>query len=210
MDPVFLVVVLALVTFGLLMVYSTSFIFAAERAGDGYVFIRRQIIFAFFGLLGMWGASRIDYRFWDKWAYWVFGGAVFLLVLVMIPGLGGKAGGAQRWLQLWFMRFQPGEIAKFALVAFVARQLARKRDKLKSFTAGVLAHFLVPLPALLLLLLQPDFGTTTIIAAVIYCLMFTAGVPRRYLFVTLATLGGAGAGLVLSSANRKARLMTFL
>ncbi|MCC7441390.1 MAG: putative lipid II flippase FtsW, partial [Bdellovibrionales bacterium] len=209
-DLVFLFSIIALVVFGLLMVYSTSFIFAAERTGDGYTFIRKQLAFAVAGFAGLWAASRLDYRHLERLGYWIFGGSLLLLALVLVPGLGGKAGGAQRWLELGALRFQPGEIAKFALVVFVARQLARKRERLTSFTAGVLANFVVPLPALALLLAQPDFGTVTIIAAVIFCMMFAAGVPLRYLAATLGALGAAAVVLVLGSPYRKARLMTFL
>src|SRR5207302_1586813 len=100
--------------------------------------------------------------------------AVAMLVAILIPGLGARAGGAQRWIHLGGFYFQPGEFAKFAVIFFVARQLAVKRERLDRFTAGVLSQFVVPLPILLLLLAQPDFGTTVMISAVIFCLIYLA------------------------------------
>ena len=206
-----LITVIGMVLFGLIMVYSASFIYAQERSGDGFAFIKKQVVFAVLGFAALVAVCRLDYRKWNEWGYPVLGIATFLLALVMVPGIGTKVGGAQRWLKLGpgLLGFQPGELAKFALICFVARQLSRKEGRLNSFVAGVLSQFLVPLPALILLLLQPDFGTTVIITTVIFLLMFVAGVPRKYLFGMLACLLVAGSWLVFGSAYRRARLATF-
>ncbi len=209
-DVILLLTVAAMVVFGLLMVYSASFIYAQERTGDGFALIKKQLIFAGLGSVALVGACRIPYRKWADWAYPALGIATFLLALVMIPGIGVKVGGAQRWLRFGPLNFQPGELAKFAAIIFVARQLERKGDRLNRFGAGVLSHFLLPLPALMLLLAQPDFGTTVMITAVIFTLMFIAGVPKKYLAGALAAGGAVAAWLALSSPYRMARLMTFL
>ena len=192
------------------MVYSSSFIYAQERLGDGFALIRKQILFSILGFSVLFVMMRLNYRRWEKWAYGVLGLAILLLLAVFIPGLGESAGGARRWIHLKGLRFQPGEFAKFAVIIFSASQFAKKNERVTTFTAGVLTHFLVPLPALILLLLQPDFGTTIIITSVIISLMFLAGVPVRFLGWTFGFAGLAGMALTLGTAYRRTRLMTFL
>lgn len=199
----------AFVCFGLVMVYSSSFIFAQERTGDGFSFLWRQTLVALMGFAAMIGVSRIEYRKWLAWAYPVLGIAMLLLILVMIPGIGSRVGGAQRWIRLGFLNLQPGEIAKFACVLFVSRQLYLKRDRLKKFSVGIVSPFLVPLPILALLLAQPDFGSTVIICAVVFTLMFVAGVPKRYLGSLFLLLGTLATWLALSTPYRRARVMAF-
>ncbi|HCM41414.1 MAG: cell division protein FtsW [Bdellovibrionales bacterium GWC1_52_8] len=205
-----LLVVLAMVAFGLLMVYSSSFIFAQERTGDGFAFIKKQLVFAVIGFGALGTISRIDYRRWSKWAYPMLGIAILLLALITIPGIGVKVGGARRWLRIAGFSFQPGEFAKFAVIFFVAYQLTKKRERLHKFVAGVLSNFLLPLPAFLLLLLQPDFGTTVMIILVIFMLLFLAGVPKRFLLGALGLALVAGTWLALGTEYRRHRVMTFL
>lgn len=209
-DFFLLLTVLSMVLFGLLMVYSSSFIYAQERAGDGLAFIKKQMLFAILGWGALVAACRVDYRCWSRWAYPVLGGAVLLLAAVFIPGLGNRAGGAQRWLHLGPLGFQPGEFAKFAVIFFVAQQLDRKKERLHTLAAGMFSHILLPLPALILLMAQPDFGTTVMIVTVIFMMMFLAGVPKRYLFTALAVAIAVGTFFALGTAYRRARVMTFL
>ena len=199
-----------MVLFGLVMVYSSSFIYAQERMGDGFALIRKQVIYSVLGFFILAVMMRLDYKRWERWAYWVLGSAIFLLLVIMIPGVGQKVGGARRWISLSRFRFQPGEFAKFAVIIFSARQLAKRNDQVQSFKASVLAQFILPLPALILLLLQPDFGTTIIISAVIFALMFLAGIPSRFLAWTVAFVGVSGIALTLGTSYRRNRLMTFI
>jgi cell division protein FtsW len=209
-DLVLLLTVIAMVIFGLLMVYSSSFIYAQEKTGDGFAFIKKQLAYAVLGFGALVGICRVDYRRWAKWAYPVLGVAVAMLAAVFIPGLGTRVLGAQRWIKVGPLTFQPGELAKFAVIIFVARQLDRKQDRIHTVAAGVLAPFIVPLPAFLLLLLQPDFGTTVMISIVIFALMFLAGVPKRYLASALTLAATVGTFLAVGSAYRRQRLMTFI
>lgn len=209
-DLMLLLTVIAMVVFGLIMVYSSSFIFAQERSGDGFAFIRKQLLFAAGGFAALVLMARTDYRKLSRYAYPIFGVSLLLLIAVMIPGVGARVGGAQRWLRLGGLNFQPGEFAKFAVIAFVAAQLARKRERLSRFTAGVVSNFLVPAPALVLLLLQPDFGTTVMISVVIFSLLFVAGVPRRYLAASALLAIFAGAALALGTPYRRMRLLAYL
>lgn len=209
-EPVLTPLVFGIVAFGLLMLYSSSFIFAQEKAGDGYAFVKKQMAFAGFGLAGLLIACRIDYRRYKEWALPVLGLATALLALVLIPGIGAKVGGATRWIRLGSFSFQPGEFAKFAVILFVARQLDRKQRRIHTVAAGVLSQFLVPMPVFLLLLAQPDFGTSVVIVLIIFSLIFLAGVPKRYLAVTLLAAGAVGAYLALGTPYRRERVLTFL
>ncbi len=209
-DYVLLGLVCAMVLFGLIMVYSSSFIYAQERTGDGFNFIKKQLIFALLGGCAMIAALKVPYRKWADWAYPVAGLSILLLVIVLIPGVGTKVLGAQRWLKFGPISVQPAEIAKFAMILFVAHQLEKKQDRLRRFVPGVLSNFILPLPAMALLLLQPDFGSAVMITGVIFLMMFLAGVPKRFLGGIAVVGGAAAAALVLSTPYRLARLTTFL
>jgi cell division protein FtsW len=192
------------------MVYSSSYIFAQERTGDGFLFIKKQIFFALLGGIALLVAWRMDVRKWEKWAYLIALGSLVLLIVVLFPGVGAKAGGAQRWIRLGPLNFQPGEIAKFAMIGFASAQLARKQNEIHRFVPGVISPMILALPAIALLLKQPDFGTALMIGTSIFLLQFIAGVPKRYL---LGLLGGGlagGAALILSSPYRLSRVMTFI
>lgn len=209
-DLMLLMTVAGMVIFGLLMVYSSSFIFAQEKTGDGFSFIKKQLIYALVGFGGLFGICRLDYRKWYKWAYPFLGVSIGLLIMVLIPGVGTKVLGAQRWIRVGPFGFQPGELAKFAVIVFGASQLARKSDRIHTVAAGIVSPFLVPLPAMLLLLMQPDFGTTVMIAVVLFTLMFIAGVPKRFLGGILLFGATVGSWLALSTPYRRARVMTYL
>lgn len=209
-DPTFLALVAVLVGFGLLMLYSASFIYAHERFGDGLLFVKKQLAFAVLGSMALAIGSQIDYRRWNAWSGWLLLGATVLLALVLIPGLGARVGGAQRWIRLGWINVQPAEIAKLAIVAFAAAQLFRKKERVSHFTAGVLSHAIWVTPAFVLLLLQPDFGTIVISTLVMFCMMFLAGVRLRYLLGALVLAGSAGTALVLSSPYRMQRFLGYL
>lgn len=208
-DLMLLTTVAAMVLFGLLMLYSSSFIYAEERTGDGLYFVKRQVIYGLLGFASLLGACRIDYRQWSRWAYPVLAITLALLAAVLIPGIGSRVLGAQRWIRLGPVTFQPGEFAKFGVIFFVASQLDRKQEGLHRFVPGLLAPFLPALPAMLLLLAQPDFGTTVMICLVIFGLMFLAGVPMRFLASGMTLAAGAGAWLAIGTAYRRQRVRIF-
>ncbi|MBU6375981.1 MAG: FtsW/RodA/SpoVE family cell cycle protein, partial [Bdellovibrionales bacterium] len=152
-DPVILVLTAGLVIFGLVMVYSSSFIFAQERTGSGFTFIFKQLIFAVLGAAALIFSAQVPYQKWKDWAYPILGSAALLLVLVLIPGIGAKSGGAQRWIGLGGFRFQPSEWAKFAALVFIARQLTVKQSMIHRFLPSVGSVFVLLMPLFGLLLL---------------------------------------------------------
>jgi cell division protein FtsW len=209
-DFVLLGCVLFLSCFGLLMVYSSSFIFASERTGDGYYFIKRQFIFFIFGLMALRIGIEIPIEWIKKNIIPITVFSLGLLVIVLIPGVGARVGGAQRWLRLGLFNVQPGEIAKFGMILFSSYQLSRPELNLLNPKQGLTYPLIAPAIAVLLLLLQPDFGTCVMILLSVGVLMFMGGVTKKYLF-GLSLLGFiSGLILVLSTSYRRARLMTFL
>jgi len=209
-DRFLLFTVLAMVLFGLLMVYSASFIFSEERTGDGYAFIRKQFVYACMGFAAMWVSSRIPHQKWYQWAPVAILSVIGMLMLVLIPGVGARVGGAQRWINFGFFRFQPAELAKMIGVTFVARQLVRHQKDLLDFKKGVIAPITFLIPVWVLLLLQPDFGSTALLAGTTFILMFVAGVRPLFLFGGLFSGMGAAALLIITSPYRMARVMTFI
>jgi cell division protein FtsW len=209
-DVFLLVLVLTMVFFGLLMVYSASFIFAEERTGDGFTYIRKQLIYAVLGFCALFVGSRIPHRKWYEWAPFALFTVIGLLVMVMIPGIGARSGGAQRWINLGFFRFQPAELAKLVGVMFVARQLVRHQRDLHDFRKGIIAPVALLIPVMVLLLAQPDFGSTVLLAGTTFILMFIAGVRPLYLFGGLFSGLGAAIALIVTSPYRMTRVMTFI
>jgi len=211
-DGILLVLVFVLVTVGIVMVYSASFKFAAERHGSGDYFLKRQLVFAALGILAMMGLMRFDYRVLRerKAVYGILLGILLLLVLVLIPGIGVEVNGTRRWMRLGPLNVQPAELAKFGVILFLARSLVEKRDRIRTFEFGFLPHILIPGVFALMILAQPDFGNAVIVGAIAMIMMFAAGVRWRYLTgLGLAGLAGVAA-LVAVSPYRLKRVMVFL
>ena len=210
-DGLLLAAVLALVALGAVMVYSASAVQAARRLGDEFWFLKRQLLAAGLGLGLLALALRVGHQRVASLAYPLLGAVVLLMLLVLVPGVGKTAGGAQRWIDLRILRFQPSEAAKVILVLYLARSLARKRDKVRVFSIGVLPHVLVTGALVLLCLAESDLGSGIILFLVMFAMLFAAG----------AKLGAFVAGLLVSSPlawhfliekvdYRRIRVMSFL
>lgn len=174
-DATILLLAVVLTCFGVVMVYSSSSIMAADRYHDGFYFLKRQGLFALggFGLMAL--AMRIDYHHLRKLAVPGLILCAFLLLLVLVPGVGSKIGGAARWIRIAGFSFQPSEAVKLALVFYMAHSLAKKQEKLASFKLGILPYMIVLALLLLLLLLQPDLGSAMILGIVAMVMLLAAG-----------------------------------
>jgi cell division protein FtsW len=202
--------VLALTTLGVVMVYSASAVYAGARLGDGLWFVKRQLLGAALGLVALFFAMKVGYRRLEALAVPLVLVSLLLLVLVQVPGLGHAAGGARRWMRLGGFTFQPSELAKIALVLWLGRSLAKKQDRIALFSVGFLPHLIMLGAFALLLMLEPDFGTTVVLCAVTFGLLFVSGARITYL---AAVIGGAlpiAAFLVWHSRYRLQRVLTFL
>jgi cell division protein FtsW len=209
-DPVLLGAVLVLTMLGVVMVYSASAVYAGARLGDGLWFFKRQLAGAALGLFALLVAMRIGYQRLEKLATPLLLLALLLLMLLHVPGLGRVAGGARRWLVLGPIQFQPSELVKLALVLWLARSLSRKQDRIRIFSAGLLPHLLVLGIVAALLLSEPDFGTTMVIASLTFALLFVAGARIAYLACGAALAAPIAAFLVWHSRYRLQRVLAFL
>ncbi|MCS6898486.1 MAG: putative lipid II flippase FtsW [Myxococcales bacterium] len=210
-DPVLAAVAIALIGFGVVMVYSASAVEATVGHKDPQYFLKRQTVFAVLSLGVMWLISRFDYRRLQRGAvtYLIYGGVTALLV-ACVAGLGKRVGGAVRWIDLGPIRIQPAEMAKLALVLWLAYSLAKKGDKIKSFSVGFVPHLLGTGLMILLLLRQPDLGSSVVLLLITFSLLFSAGARLGYLLGAALVAGGGVTLLILSKAYRLARLMAFL
>ncbi|MFO0692630.1 MAG: putative lipid II flippase FtsW [Polyangiales bacterium] len=208
-DPVLTAVVVALVGFGVVMVYSASAVFADRQFHDGHYFLIRQSIYAVLGIATMFAAAGIDYHRYRPLTYPILGITVLLLFLVGF-GMGRTAGGATRWLQIGPVNIQPAEVAKVAIIFWLAYSLSKKRDRLETFSVGFLPHALMAGFLMLLCLKQPDFGSAVMIGLLTFVLMFAAGTRIGYLLG--ATLGVLPVlfSLVYFSEYRMERIRGFL
>ena len=208
-DPVVFYTTMTLVFIGIVMVFSASYIQAAFKHHDAFYFLKRNVIYAILGFIGMMITSRIEYTFWKKNATKIGIIAIVLLVLVLTP-LGIEANGAKRWLGVGGATIQPAEIAKFACILITAKLIEKRYENIKSLMKGVLPLLLVPGIFFALIILQPNMSTAGTIILVIFVMLFVAGMSMRF----VATMIGIGAGLfavlVLSAPYRLKRVLSFL
>ena len=176
-----ILVSMCLVGMGLVMVFSSSSVLAEKRFGDPFFFFRPQIVYAGIGLLLMLIARKIPYQFHCRMAYPYLFLTIILLAMVMIPGVGHKAGGASRWLRLLGVSFQPSELAKLTLVFYLSYSLAAKKDKVKRFEVGLFPHLVILGVLVGLVILEPDLGAAVILTFLALALFFVAGVPVSHL-----------------------------
>lgn len=210
--------VFAITLFGLVMVYSTSFIYAQEKFHEGLFFFKRQLIFVGIGLVFFFIGQRLSFKFLQKNTYAIMGGAIFLLICTFIPGLGHRAGGASRWIQIriphvFNLQLQPSELIKIAVLLFLATQAKRKLftpEVSENFRTNFLSYFTSVLPIYVLLMLQPDFGTTALLLISTTLILVGLGVSWRYLVTLAGILIPTATILIATSAYRRARFESFL
>jgi cell division protein FtsW len=170
------------------MVFNVSYFYGQERFGDALLFFRKHLIAVSLGAVVGSVASRVPSQAYRRLTYLVLLTALIGLVLVLVPGLGARHGGAQRWLELGPMSLQPSELAKFAVMLYLAHSLVKHRTRLASVKFGLLPHGVVVGAVAVLIALESDFGTTMLTAALAAVMLFVGGVPVRYLVATGLTV----------------------
>lgn len=209
-DRVLLIMVLALSAYGLVMVYSASYIFSQERFEDGLYYFRRHVFFLGLGLGCLVFFRYFNYQLLQKIALPLFLASVGLVAMTLVPGLGHRAGGAARWLNLGPVTIQPVEFAKLSFVLYMAARLSRAQQDWDKITTGFLFHLW---PAFLFVgfcMLQPDFGSSALIIFVCAAMLFMSGVRLRFLAGSAAVILPALAAVMIAAPYRRARLLTFL
>lgn len=209
-DFLLFIVTLILVTIGTIMIYSSSSIIAVERYKNAQFFLWKQLIFVTLGVTAMLVLSRYHYKNLKKLAYPALGVSAVLLILILIPHVGVRAGGATRWLRMGFFSFQVSELVKIVVVLFLAHYLTRKREQLKELKQGVLAPLAIVVSLVFLIILEPDFGTAVIITMTMMFMLYLAGSRIKHLAGLMALFVPVGLWLVMHKSYRMERLMTFL
>ena len=202
LDKYLLAVTLLMATLGVIAVADASAPQALNVFNDKFYFVKQQIIWYAVGIILLFVASKIKYTFWEKIALPLFFINVLLLIAVLIPNIGFKALGARRWINLGFFSFQPSEIIKFSIILYFAK-LAKSKKGIYSY--------LIPLGLIsLLIMLQPDLGTTLVFVAISMILIFLAGV-NVIQFIGISVLGIISSFLlIITSSYRKQRLLTYI
>jgi cell division protein FtsW len=209
-DPWLWLPAAVLIVFGLLMVLNTTYFLSLDKTGDGFHFFKAQLGHVIVGLIALAVISQLSLQGLRRMVVPLMVAAVMMLIAVWIPGLGAMRNGARRWLRIGPALIEPSEFVKLGLVFFLADFLSRRGERIREFSGGPLPAFLIVGPIALLLLKQPDFGTTVMIVMVLFAMLYAAGARPAH-------LGGAGAcALVLLAAQavsktyRMRRLTSFL
>ncbi len=204
-----LVVTLLLVTIGVVMLSSTSSMQARDRYGDSNYLLKRQLVWILAGGVLSAMAAALPYPKLRAWCIPALAVSALLLIIVMIPHVGIKVGGARRWLGLGSVRLQPSEFAKLALVVFLAHYLAKEKRRIDQVRRGFIVPMAVVGVTCLLVLAEPDFGTTALMGSVALAMMFVAGVRLRYLVPTIVSGLAGFAVLVMHNPVRMKRMLAF-
>jgi cell division protein FtsW len=201
--------VLGMLVIGIVMLFSTS-AFARDSHGDVYFFVKRQVIWLGVGLVVCIVAALVDYHFWQRtWWIW-FGLALIALTLCFVPHFGMRINGSRRWVGLGPVTFQPSEIAKIAVIFFLAWWFALYEKGAGRILQGFVAPFAIVVTILLLVVMEVDLGTTALIGATMFVIMFVAG--TNPVLLGLLSLGGLAGILFVAThmSERMARLSAFM
>jgi len=198
-----------LIAFGVVMVYSASAVYANNMFGNGFHFLIRQTIFAAAAFVVLVVFTRVNISLLRRSTYPVLLIAVLLMIAVAL-GFGRSAGGATRWLAIGPVNVQPAELAKLAMIMWLAHSLAKKSNRVRTFSIGFLPHVLVAGLLMLLCLAQPDFGSAVMIALLTFVVLFAAGAKAGYLLGCVLLAVPVGYAAIASSPYRMRRITAFL
>lgn len=205
-DLILIAAVLGLLTIGTIEIYSATAAESLTRLGNAAHFLERQLAFVALGGIALWIAARVDYRRLRDWTYPLL--LIALVLLLVTLGMPAR-NGAKRWIPLGPLTFQPVEVAKLALVTYLASSLGRKADQVKAFTVGFVPHLVVCGAMMVLLLAQPDLGSSIVLGAMTLGVLFMAG--TRISYIMLAVLGAAPVAyhLVVGTPWRMQRFLAY-
>ncbi len=207
---ILLISVVIISLFGVLMIYSSSYIWAEYKFNDPYKFLKSQLIFLILGYIIMFIVSKINYQKYQKYSNIIFGICFILLVLVLIPGIGTVRNGSRSWFGIGGFGIQPSEFTKLGLIIFTSKYLKNNNKELRDIKKGVLPILIVLMLVFGLIMLQPDFGTGVVIVISIVALLFVSGVKMNF-FIKIGLLGLVGVVvLIIIAPYRMERIVSFL
>lgn len=209
-DMTLILITLMLLLIGVVMIYSASAVLAGRQYGDSLFFIKRQMLWALGGLIAMIAVSRVPYGLWQGMALPLVLGAVILLVLVLIPGIGVEVNGSRRWLRLGSFTVQPSELARLCAVIYLARYLVKKRDRLDDFFRDFLPPMIVIGAVLALIMGESDLGTAAVMGMVAGLMLFIGGARWRHLWVMGLLAAPVLYAMIMKIGYRRQRMLAFL
>ena len=207
-DHGLVVIILALLAFGLVMVFSASSASAHYIQGDATYFFKRQFLWAVLGLISMFVVSRIPYKIFYKYTLHIFAVTIILLLLVLVAGR--EINGAKRWLGIGSAVFQPSEIAKLAIVLFLAKLISLNPDSIYKFKNGFLIYMGIIVFVAAIVLLEPHMSGAMVIGFVGCAILFVAGYKIRYFVLMGSCALPAVLALAVFSPYRFKRVLSFL
>ncbi|MCX7846757.1 MAG: putative lipid II flippase FtsW [bacterium] len=210
MPELFLALVLVLVACGVLMTYSASVFYAQDVFHDRLYFFRRELLWIGLGLVAGVGAWRVHYQVVQRLSWFLLVVATLLLGIVFVPGVGKTVNHATRWLTVGGLTFQPSELAKYAIIIFVADRLARARRHVQRFFRGVCVPLLISMVPVTLIALEPDLGTPLVIVTTIMIMFYVAGTKLWHLAALVLTGVPFVVYEVVKSPARVGRVLAFL
>jgi len=210
-DVILLLTTFTLVVFGLVMIASAGIARSLAVYDEPYYFLSHQFLYGFLPGIAVWFLlQKLDYHIWQKWALPFFVITIILLIVVFIPGVGTTFKGAQRWINLGGLSFQPTELCKLSLIIYLAAWLTGSRQKILASLKGFMGFVFVLGILAVLIMKQPDMGTMGIIAVIALSMYFVSG--GRFVFLAALVAGGSFSFwlLVKTAPYRMKRLMSFL
>ena len=212
MDTQFLVAVYILLAFGLLMVLSASspIAYASEATNhDSFFYFKKQLMWAILGSIGMFITANYDYRKLEKWAFPALCISVFLLLLVLVPGIGRKINDARRWIYIGPINFQPSEVAKIAMIVFFSYSLSKNYKELKNLGVFLMYIGIIGVVAVIIMM-EPHFSCTMLIVATCMILLYVAGARFMHFLLLGVPVLPVLVLVVAKSPYRLARVLSFL
>ena len=209
-DKTLFLTVVILSIFGLLMIYSSSSIWANYKFHDSFHYLKYQTIFFIIGIIIMIITSKIDYKFYYKYSNIILIITLILLILVLIPGIGSIRNGSRSWFGIGPLGIQPSEAAKISLIIFTSKYLSNSGNYIKRYFKGIMPILLVVSIFFFLIMLQPDLGTGLIMFISIISILFIAGVDMKF-FIAGGVLGILGViALIIIAPYRMNRITSFV
>ena len=204
-----------LCAFGLVMLFSASYYYAQNTAAtryDGFFYLKSQAMYLAVGLVAMYVVSRVDYHFFDKIRVFALVGTLLLMLLVLVPGLGVSRNGAQRWLGIpgTGFTFQPSELAKFALIVYMAGFMSRRPQAMKNLTKGVFPMLFIMGAFGLVLLLQKNMSMMVILLMTGVVMLFLGGAEIKHLLLLAGIALPILVVAVLMEDYRQSRVLMFM
>ncbi|OED35379.1 cell division protein FtsW [PVC group bacterium (ex Bugula neritina AB1)] len=195
---------------GLVFIYSTSAHLSMERYGHSFFFAKRQMMWIFLGLIAQMICLKIKLDFYKKYAIYLMLLNIVLLLIVLVPAFSFTAGGARRWIQLGFFRFQPSEFCKLVTVIFVAKMLSLKEIDIYKKWRIFCTLFIFLIGTLALIMAERDLGGTIILSSTIFVMFYISGIQKRYLLGCIGLVSPVVYMAITKYAFRMERLLTYL